>query len=94
MLKTRFLVFALLAALCLSCTSAPPPQTSAPAPATSDAGPEAPEPTLILISLDGFRWDFLDRGVTPTLSRLAAAGVHAERLIPSFPSKTFPNHYT
>lgn len=52
------------------------------------------QPTLILIGIDGFRWDFLDRGATPTLSKLAASGVRAERLIPSFPTKTFPNHYT
>lgn len=53
---------------------------------------EAPPP-LILVSIDGFRADYLDRGVTPTLSRLAAEGVHGS-MRPSFPSKTFPNHYT
>lgn len=81
--------FALLALGC-SITPAPPgPKTpSEPAPSPSR------ESTLILISLDGFRWDFLDHGVTPVLSRLAREGVHAERLIPSFPTKTFPNHYT
>lgn len=51
-----------------------------------------PAPT-ILISIDGFRADYLDRGITPTLSRLAAEGVRAS-MRPSFPSKTFPNHYT
>lgn len=54
----------------------------------------APQPLLILVSLDGFRWDFLDRAPTPALDRIAAEGVRAERLIPSFPTKTFPNHYT
>ena len=53
---------------------------------------EAPPP-LILVSIDGFRPDYLDRGVTPTLSRLAAEGARA-LMRPSFPSKTFPNHYT
>ena len=38
--------------------------------------------------------DYLDRLAPPTLSRLAANGVRAEGLIPQFPSKTFPNHYT
>jgi len=52
------------------------------------------EPTVILVSLDGFRWDYLDRSDTPTLDRLAAEGVRADALIPAFPSKTFPNHYT
>ena len=55
---------------------------------------QAERPILILISLDGWRWDYLDRAKAPNLRRLAAAGVRAEGLIPSFPSKTFPNHYT
>lgn len=50
--------------------------------------------TLILISLDGFRWDFMELAETPTLDRLAASGVRAQRLIPVFPTKTFPNHYS
>ncbi len=49
---------------------------------------------LILISIDGFRWDYLDTFNPPTLRRLAAEGVQADGLIPQFPSKTFPNHYT
>ena len=49
---------------------------------------------LILISIDGFRWDYLQKHEAPTLRRLAAGGVHATRLTPSFPTKTFPNHYT
>lgn len=53
----------------------------------------APAP-LILISIDGFRADYLARGVSPTLSALAAEGVRAEGMQPSFPSLTFPNHYT
>jgi predicted AlkP superfamily pyrophosphatase or phosphodiesterase len=50
--------------------------------------------TLVLVSLDGFRWDYLDRGLTPNLSRLAREGVRAEAMVPVFPTKTFPNHYT
>ena len=49
---------------------------------------------LILISVDGFRADYLDRFRPPALSKLALEGVHADGLIPQFPSKTFPNHYT
>jgi predicted AlkP superfamily pyrophosphatase or phosphodiesterase len=51
---------------------------------------------LILVSLDGFRWDYLQKfkAQTPHLNQLAAEGVHMERLIPVFPSLTFPNHYT
>lgn len=56
--------------------------------------PPAASGPLILISIDGFRWDYLQRYDAPTLKALATAGVHATRLSPSFPSKTFPNHYT
>lgn len=52
-----------------------------------------PEP-LILISIDGFRWDFLEKFNPPHLRELARQGTHAKKLIPSFPTLTFPNHYT
>ena len=52
------------------------------------------KPTVILISLDGFRYDFLDKYKPETLRQLANEGVRAKWLIPSFPTKTFPNHYT
>ncbi len=52
------------------------------------------KPTVILISLDGFRADYLEKYPSPNLNKLARTGVHAKWLIPSFPSKTFPNHYT
>ncbi|MGB7068774.1 MAG: ectonucleotide pyrophosphatase/phosphodiesterase [Pyrinomonadaceae bacterium] len=52
------------------------------------------DPTVILISLDGFRYDYLEKFKPKTLNRLAKKGVRAKWLIPSFPTKTFPNHYT
>jgi predicted AlkP superfamily pyrophosphatase or phosphodiesterase len=54
------------------------------------------EPIVILVSLDGFRWDYLDKyaAETPSLRQLAADGVRAERMVSSFPTLTFPNHYT
>jgi predicted AlkP superfamily pyrophosphatase or phosphodiesterase len=52
------------------------------------------KPTVILLSIDGMRADYLDRYKPPTLSRLATEGVRAKWMIPSFPTKTFPNHYT
>jgi predicted AlkP superfamily pyrophosphatase or phosphodiesterase len=54
---------------------------------------EDSKPTLILISLDGFRWDYRTMYSAPNINRLAMRGVSAD-LIPSYPSKTFPNHYT
>jgi predicted AlkP superfamily pyrophosphatase or phosphodiesterase len=60
--------------------------------------PEAPKRStyspLILISIDGYRADYLERGRSPTLAALAASGVRAESLRPAFPTLTFPNHYT
>ena len=52
------------------------------------------KPTVILISIDGLRWDYLDKYSPPTLNSLAKNGVRAKWMIPSFPTKTFPNHYT
>ncbi len=68
-----------------------PPSATVSAPAV--AGRAVATPT-ILISIDGFRADYLDRGITPNLKALADGGARAERMLPSFPSLTFPNHYT
>ena len=47
----------------------------------------------VIVSLDGFRWDYTEAFDTPFMNRLASQGVKAV-MTPSFPSKTFPNHYT
>ncbi len=78
-IKHLFAVF--IVALGLSgCASMPPRHAAKP-------------PLLILVSIDGFRADYLDRGLTPNLSALAASGAKGT-MRPSFPSATFPNHYT
>ena len=65
-----------------------------------DAAAAAPRPvtdlrpTVILISLDGFRYDYLEKYSAPNLHRLASSGVRAEALLPCFPTYTFPNHYS
>lgn len=82
---------AALAAVLQACATAP---VAAPPPAMANAPiAEQRAPVTILVSIDGFRSDYLQRGVTPNLSRLAAGGVTAP-MHPSFPSKTFPNHWT
>ncbi len=51
-------------------------------------------PTTLVISLDGFRADFLSRGLTPRLNAFVKEGISPKYMLPSFPSVTFPNHYT
>jgi len=55
---------------------------------------KTPKNPLLLISFDGFRYDYLSRTDTPNFDSLAAEGVLAEGLISVFPTKTFPNHYS
>jgi len=52
------------------------------------------KPYVILISADGFRYDYAEKHHAMNLLSLAADGVKAEGMIPSYPSLTFPNHYT
>ena len=51
------------------------------------------KPTVILISQDGFRPDYLNKYSAPTLKLLAQQGVWAKWMTPSYPSLTFPNHF-
>jgi predicted AlkP superfamily pyrophosphatase or phosphodiesterase len=52
------------------------------------------KPPLIVVSIDGFRAEYLDRNISPNLSGVAREGVRARAMRPSFPSVTEPNHYT
>ena len=49
---------------------------------------------LVVLSVDGFRWDFPEIYETPNLDKLSQLGTRVESLQPAFPSKTFPNHLT
>ncbi|WP_439185148.1 ectonucleotide pyrophosphatase/phosphodiesterase [Carboxylicivirga taeanensis] len=55
---------------------------------------EASNNYLLVVSLDGFRWDYQDLYNIPILDSIEHVGVKASSLQPAFPSKTFPNHYT
>jgi predicted AlkP superfamily pyrophosphatase or phosphodiesterase len=50
--------------------------------------------TVILISMDGFRADYLEKYNPPAIGRLARGGTRARWMKPAYPTKTFPNHYT
>jgi predicted AlkP superfamily pyrophosphatase or phosphodiesterase len=54
----------------------------------------AETPPLLLISIDGFRHDYLDLAETPALDRLVQGGFKADSLHHVFPTKTFPTHYS
>ena len=77
----RFVVLVL--AIVAACTSTP----------GSGVSPRPPQ-TVVLVSLDGFRWDYLDRPEAAGLRAIAASGVRVRQMQPVFPTVTFPNHYT
>ena len=81
MTNTFRLAVGLLVILLSACARAPDTRKSAYSP-------------LILISIDGYRADYLERGLSPNLAALAHDGVRAQALKPAFPTLTFPNHYT
>lgn len=85
-----------LVALGAACATPHPQPVSTPAPQPAVAAKPAPVPApLLLISIDGYRTDYIERGLSPTLASLAKQGVRAtDGMQPSFPSLTFPNHYT
>jgi predicted AlkP superfamily pyrophosphatase or phosphodiesterase len=77
----------LLAALLLMLAACAQQPSARPAP------PARPDP-LLLISIDGFHPDYLQLPEAATLRRLAGEGSRAAWMQPSYPSLTFPNHYT
>jgi predicted AlkP superfamily pyrophosphatase or phosphodiesterase len=80
----RFSIFVvLLAAACLGQPAHPP-----------NAGAQQDKPYVLLISIDGFRYDYAERDHATNLLAFGKSGVTAKALIPSFPTTTFPNHYT
>ena len=48
--------------------------------------------TLVLVSIDGFRWDYLDWPESSRMKQIAAQGTRVTKLRTVYPSKTFPGH--
>ncbi|CAM4366984.1 ectonucleotide pyrophosphatase/phosphodiesterase [Pseudoalteromonas ostreae] len=48
--------------------------------------------TVVLVSLDGFRWDYIEKHGAKNLASIAKSGVRATKMRPVYPTKTFPNH--
>lgn len=67
-------------------------QTFEPDAVNSEAALKSPY--VVMVSIDGYRHDYNRMFNPPTLSDIATKGVQAESLIPVYPSKTFPNHYS
>ncbi len=63
-------------------------------PGRKNAANQLNKPYVILISADGFRYDYADKYQATNLLHLRRTGVKAKSMIPSFPSVTFPNHYS
>jgi predicted AlkP superfamily pyrophosphatase or phosphodiesterase len=78
---TRAIAAALAALLAFACAAGADP-ASVP---KSDA-------TVIVVSMDGVRHDYLDRAPFPAFGRIAREGLRAARLVPVYPSNTFPGH--
>ncbi|EDV22534.1 uncharacterized protein TRIADDRAFT_58864 [Trichoplax adhaerens] len=80
--------------------ASPPPATNSRPTASKPTKPTIPDickakvKPLLLVGVDGFRWDFFNRGFSPNISKFAAKGVRAEYMESVFPTKTFPNLYT
>ena len=55
--------------------------------------PTITQPYVVMLSMDGFRWNYTERIPTPNFDKIAAMGVRAS-IQPCFPTKTFPNHYS
>lgn len=52
------------------------------------------QPYVIMLSIDGFRYDYVQKYGAKNIQSIIDDGASSSRMIPSFPSKTFPNHYT
>ncbi|HET7228904.1 MAG TPA: ectonucleotide pyrophosphatase/phosphodiesterase [Longimicrobium sp.] len=79
----RFAAILATLALAAACASAPRPSTEA----------AQSRPYVVMVSFDGFRHDYPDQFTLPALARMEREGARARALVPTFPSKTFPNHY-
>lgn len=87
------LLVSIIFVLATACSVQSPVDRESQATAVNAPG-QVDKPYLVLVSIDGFRWDFADQYETPAIDRLAAGGLRAESLQPVFPTLTFPNHYS
>jgi len=81
-----------------ACGAAHPDDGRQASPAKGSGGVNRTEhlqkPSLLLVSFDGFRADYLDRFQLPNFRRVMSRGARAQSMLPVFPTITFPNHYS
>jgi predicted AlkP superfamily pyrophosphatase or phosphodiesterase len=75
-------------------TARPPEIRAVVEPGRRNAPAQREKPTVVLVSLDGFRPDYVASVPAPRLARMRREGASAPHMLPVFPSKTFPNHYS
>jgi len=91
-MKLRSFLMPILLLLCIVVNAQDITQQVVPDRTNSAA--QYKKPYVILISADGFRADFTELHKAPFLQSISKTGVRADYMYPSFPSLTFPNHYT
>jgi predicted AlkP superfamily pyrophosphatase or phosphodiesterase len=92
MVRKQVFIFLLLACACKVWAQRDTTQKIIAGRLNSEA--QQKKPYVIMISADGFRYDYAEKYQARTLLALSGQGVRAASMIPSFPSLTFPNHYT
>lgn len=88
----KYLHFFILFALGVSACQ--PPQKKAIVSDAVNTPETITKPYVIMVSMDGFRYDYAEKYGAKNILNLANEGIKAEAMIPSFPSSTFPNHYS
>ena len=71
-----------------------PAAASADAARPENSPAQADKQYVLLISIDGYRYDYSEKYGAANLTALGNQGVHAKALLPEFPTLTFPNHYS
>lgn len=90
--KLMPLLLFLVLTSCTNKSSVLDPNRTEPVTPKFNASMHEGKPIVLMISIDGFRSDYLEKYKPPVLSRMAKSGVLAESMIPGFPTLTFPNH--
>jgi len=93
-MKQRILLVLLIFSLAASAQKTEADTAQVVVPGRYNSAEAQTKPYVIMISTDGFRYDYAKKYHAENLLRSAAEGVRAKDMLPSYPSITFPNHWT